>query len=85
MASGGIGHQAGGVPAGSKGQVRCRVGLWSIGGEIRGRSEVSHSRDRWLRLVLGLAGGVSSLELVREGIILLAGGQIVELLPKIKQ
>lgn len=84
MASGGVGHQAGRVPAGSKGQIRGRVGFWSVGGEIWSRGEVSHSGDGRLGLVLGLAGGVSRLELVLEGVILLAGGQIVKLLPKIK-
>lgn len=85
MASGGVGHQAGRVPAGSKGQIRCWVGLWSVGGEIGGRGEVRHSGDGRLWLVLGLAAGVSRLELVLQGAILLAGGQVVKLLPKIKQ
>lgn len=85
VASGGVGHHPGGVCTGSKGQIRWRVGIWSVGGEVRCRGEVSHAREGRLRLVLGLAAGVRTLELVLEGVVLLAGGQIVKLLPKIKE
>lgn len=83
VAPGGVGHHACGVPTGPKGQVGCRVGIWRVWCEIGGGGEVGHPGERGLRLVLGLAGGVG-LELVGKGIILLAWGQIVELLPKVK-
>lgn len=82
MASSGVSHEPGRGSTRSKGQIGCRVRIRSIGGEVGGRGEVSHSRERRLRLVL--AAGVSSLQLVLEGAILLAGGQIVKLLPKVK-
>lgn len=81
---GGVGHHPCGVSTGAKGQVRWRVRIWRVRGEIGGRSEVGHPGERRLGLVLRLVCGVRRLKLVGEGVILLAGCQIVELLPKVK-
>lgn len=84
MAPSGVGHEPAGGSTGSKGQIGGRVGLWGAGGEVRGRGEVSHPGERGLGLVLGLAAGVGSLELVLEAAALLAGGQVVKLVHNIK-
>lgn len=85
VAPGGVGHHPRGVSTGAKGQVWCRVRIWGVRGEIGGRSEVGHPGERCLGLVLRLVCGVRRLKLVGEAAALLAGCQIVELLPKVKQ
>lgn len=51
VACGGVGHHASGAAAGAEGQVGGGVGVWSVGGEVGGGSEVGHA-------VLGLAARV---------------------------
>lgn len=78
VASGGVGHHAGGAAAGAQGQVGRGVGIWSVGGEVGGGGEVGHA-------VLGLAAGVGGrLQLVGVAAAaaaanaLLAGGHVVK-------
>lgn len=85
MATGGVGHHTSRVSSRAKGQIGGRVGICRVGGEVRRWGEVGHAGQRCLRLMLGLAGGVRCLKLVRESVALLAGRQVVELLRKIKE
>lgn len=85
VAPGGVGHHPRGVSTGAKGQVWCGVRIWRVRGEIGGRGEVGHPGERCLGLVLRLVCGVRWLKLVGEGVALLAGCQIVKLLPKVKE
>lgn len=85
VAPGGVGHEPAGGSARPKGQIGGGVGLWGAGGEVRGRGEVGHSGEGGLVLLLGLAAGVSGLELVLQAAALLAGGQIVKLVHDVKQ
>ena len=72
MASSRVGDHASGVSSRSKGQVRCRVRIWGVWGEVGGGGEVCHAGQRCLRLMLGLAGGVGGLQLIGEVVVLLA-------------
>ena len=53
-----VGDLGSGGSSGSKGQGRCRVRIWGVGGEA------CHAGQRCLRLMLGLAGGVGGQQLI---------------------
>lgn len=76
MAPCGVRHHPGGVSSGPKRQVGGGVGVWRVGGEVGGWSQVGHER----RL---LAGGVR--DLVRETAALLTGRLVAELLSEVKE
>lgn len=64
MATSGVGHHAGRVSSRAKGQIGSRVGIWRVWGEVGRGGKVGHAGQRCLSLMLRLAGGVGSLELV---------------------